>query len=78
VQARVRDDERRLVDRLVAIHEKVEVDRARSVTRALAANASESALDAQQQVEIASRKAGIPPGKPVQLSRFKVERFREK
>jgi MEMO1 family protein len=34
--------------------------------------------NAQQQVEIARRKAGIPPGKPVQLSRFKVERFREK
>ena len=34
--------------------------------------------NAQQQVEIATRKAGIPPGKPVQLSRFKVERFRER
>jgi len=33
---------------------------------------------AQQQVEIAKRKAGIPPGKPVELSRFKVQRFRER
>ena len=32
---------------------------------------------AQQQVEIASRKAGIPLGTPVKLSRFKVQRFRE-
>ena len=33
---------------------------------------------AQQQVEIAARKAGIPHGTPVKLSRFKVERYREK
>jgi len=32
---------------------------------------------AKQQVEIATRKAGIPAGVPVKLSRFKVERFRE-
>jgi AmmeMemoRadiSam system protein A/AmmeMemoRadiSam system protein B len=32
----------------------------------------------KQQVEIASRKAGIRPGAPVHLSRFKVQRFREK
>jgi len=32
---------------------------------------------AQQQVEIASRKAGIPLGAPVKLSRFRVHRFRE-
>lgn len=31
----------------------------------------------QQQIEIASRKAGIPPGTAVKLSRFKVQRFRE-
>ncbi|MGH9927753.1 MAG: AmmeMemoRadiSam system protein A [Pyrinomonadaceae bacterium] len=30
-----------------------------------------------QQLEIATRKAGIPPGKPLKLSRFRVERFRE-
>ena len=34
--------------------------------------------DAQQQVEIAARKAGIASGEPVRLWRFKVERFREK
>ena len=32
---------------------------------------------AEQQVEIASRKAGIPRGTPVKLWRFKVDRFRE-
>jgi AmmeMemoRadiSam system protein A/AmmeMemoRadiSam system protein B len=33
---------------------------------------------AAQQVEIATRKAGIPHGTPVKLSRFKVERFGER
>ena len=33
--------------------------------------------NAQQQVEIAARKAGIAPGKPIKLYRFRVERFRE-
>jgi AmmeMemoRadiSam system protein A/AmmeMemoRadiSam system protein B len=33
--------------------------------------------DAEQQVEIAARKAGIAPGEPIRLWRFKVERFRE-
>ncbi|HKR14620.1 MAG TPA: AmmeMemoRadiSam system protein A [Pyrinomonadaceae bacterium] len=32
----------------------------------------------EQQVEIAKRKAGIPEGTPVKLSRFRVERFRER
>ncbi len=32
----------------------------------------------QHQVEIAKRKAGIPPETPVKLSRFKVERYRER
>ena len=32
---------------------------------------------ARQQVDIATRKAGIPTGTPVKLFRFKVERFRE-
>jgi AmmeMemoRadiSam system protein A len=32
---------------------------------------------AQQQVDIAARKAGIPPGTPLKLSRFRVDRFRE-
>ena len=32
---------------------------------------------AEQQVNIAARKAGIPPGTPLKLSRFKVNRFRE-
>ena len=33
--------------------------------------------DAKQQVEIAARKGGISPGKPIKLWRFRVERFRE-
>jgi AmmeMemoRadiSam system protein A len=32
---------------------------------------------AEQQVEIAARKGGIPEGTPVKLWRFKVDRFRE-
>ena len=32
----------------------------------------------EEQVEIAARKAGIPHGAALKLSRFKVERFREK
>jgi MEMO1 family protein len=32
---------------------------------------------AAQQVDIAARKAGIPPGTPLKFHRFKVERFRE-
>ncbi len=32
---------------------------------------------ASQQVEIAARKAGIPPGESLQLSRFRVDRFQE-
>jgi AmmeMemoRadiSam system protein A/AmmeMemoRadiSam system protein B len=33
---------------------------------------------AKQQVDIAARKAGIAPDKPIRLSRFRVERYREK
>lgn len=33
---------------------------------------------AEQQVNIAARKAGIAPGTPLKLSRFRVDRFREK
>jgi AmmeMemoRadiSam system protein A/AmmeMemoRadiSam system protein B len=32
---------------------------------------------ASQQVKIAARKAGIPPGTPLKLARFRVNRFRE-
>ena len=37
----------------------------------------EGVNSAQQQVEIAARKAGIPSGSPLILYRFRVERFRE-
>jgi AmmeMemoRadiSam system protein A/AmmeMemoRadiSam system protein B len=33
---------------------------------------------AEQQVEIAAKKAGIPSGTPLRISRFRVDRFREK
>lgn len=33
--------------------------------------------DVEQQVEIAARKGGIPPGERIKLSRFRVERYRE-
>jgi len=33
---------------------------------------------AAMQVEIAARKAGIPSGTPLKLSRFRVERFNER
>jgi AMMECR1 domain-containing protein len=33
--------------------------------------------DPNQQVEIATRKAGIPPGEPIRIWRFRVERYRE-
>lgn len=33
--------------------------------------------EVEQQIEIATRKAGIPSGEPIKLSRFRVERFRE-
>lgn len=33
---------------------------------------------ARQQVDIAARKAGIAPGEPLRLSRFRVNRYREK
>ncbi|MBV9210453.1 MAG: AmmeMemoRadiSam system protein A, partial [Acidobacteria bacterium] len=37
----------------------------------------EGVESSQQQVEIAARKAGIKPGSPLKLFRFRVERFRE-
>ena len=33
--------------------------------------------EVEEQIEIAARKAGIPSGEPIKLSRFRVERFRE-
>jgi AmmeMemoRadiSam system protein A/AmmeMemoRadiSam system protein B len=33
--------------------------------------------EVEQQIEIAARKAGIPSGEPIKLSRFRVERYRE-
>lgn len=36
----------------------------------------EGVSTATQQVDIAARKAGIPPGAPLKLSRFRVERYR--
>lgn len=46
--------------------------------RGLLLPAIEGIDTAQKQVDIAARKAGIPSGVPVKLSRFKVTRYREK
>lgn len=45
--------------------------------RGLLLPAIEGVKTAEQQVEIATRKAGIRPGSPLNLYRFRVERFRE-
>src|SRR5689334_5837956 len=54
VQARMRHREPRLVDRLVAVQEQVEVDRPRPVARPVA-RASELALDLEQALEQRAR-----------------------
>src|SRR5437764_857979 len=51
MQARVRNLEHVLIYRLGAVEEQVEVDRARPVTRTLATDAAEIALDLEHQVE---------------------------
>jgi AmmeMemoRadiSam system protein A/AmmeMemoRadiSam system protein B len=45
--------------------------------RGLLLPAIEGVTSATQQVEIATRKAGIPPGSPLKIFRFRVNRFRE-
>jgi AmmeMemoRadiSam system protein A/AmmeMemoRadiSam system protein B len=45
--------------------------------RGLLLPAIEGVDTVQKQVDIAARKAGIPPGTPLKLSRFKVHRYRE-
>jgi len=45
--------------------------------RGLLLPAIEGVDTAAKQVEIAARKAGIPAGAPIRLSRFRVQRFRE-
>jgi AMMECR1 domain-containing protein len=45
--------------------------------RGLLLPAIEGVETAAQQVEIAARKAGIPAGRPLKISRFRVDRFRE-
>src|SRR6476646_4937496 len=47
----MRDLEGVLVDRLIAVEQQVEIDRARSVTGAFAPDAAEVALDLQQEVQ---------------------------
>ena len=48
------------------------------IGRGLLLPAIEGVDTAQKQVDIASRKAGIPPGTPLKYQRFKVTRYREK
>ena len=47
------------------------------LARGLLLPAIEGIETAQKQVDVASRKAGIPTGTPVKLSRFKATRYRE-
>ena len=47
------------------------------LARGLLLPAIEGVDTAQRQVEIAARKAGIPPGTPLKLQRFRVTRYRE-
>ena len=57
----MRDGQPRLVDRLVAVEQQIEIDRARAP--ALAALASELALDSQQRVEqLAGGEIGLEGG----------------
>jgi AmmeMemoRadiSam system protein A/AmmeMemoRadiSam system protein B len=53
------------------------VEDIRGTRRGLLLPDIEGVETASQQVEIAARKAGIAPGSPIKLSRFRVERFRE-
>lgn len=48
------------------------------LARGLLLPAIEGVDTAQKQVDIAARKAGIPPGTPLKFQRFKVTRYREK
>src|SRR5512132_3701977 len=51
----MRDLEGVLVDRLIAVEQQVEIDRARSVAGALSPDAAEVALDLQQEVQQLAR-----------------------
>ena len=65
----MRDGQARLVDRLVAVEQQVEVDRPRPP--ALAALAAELALDREQPVEqLARRELGLERGGAVQEARL--------
>jgi AmmeMemoRadiSam system protein A/AmmeMemoRadiSam system protein B len=46
--------------------------------RGLLLPAIDGVTSTTQQLEIATRKAGIPPGSPLKIFRFRVDRFREK
>src|SRR5436853_4513953 len=61
----------RLVDRLGAVEEQVEVDRARAEARACAPNAATRPLDRQVPVEhLARRELGLQRGGPVEEARL--------
>jgi hypothetical protein len=57
VQTRVGNLETGLVDRLVAVEQQVEVDRARTVAGTVTAYAAEAALDLKEQCQQLSRRA---------------------
>jgi len=52
----MRDGQARLVDRLLAVEQQIEVDRARPEARPLAADAAEQALDREQPLEELTRR----------------------
>jgi AMMECR1 domain-containing protein len=54
------------------------VEDAKGLRRGLLLPAIEGVETVSRQVEIASRKAGIPEGAPVNLYRFSVRRFSER
>ena len=67
-----------LFEELDAISYGVIVEDSHGMRRGLLLPDIEGVTTPQQQVEIATRKAGIGSGEPVRLFRFSVQRFREK
>jgi len=56
----MRDGQARLVDRLLAVEQQIEVDRARPEARAFPADTAEPALDLEQTLEeLARRQRGL-------------------
>src|SRR5207253_6984134 len=70
-EARMRHFQARLLDRLGAVEEEVEVDRARAEARALAPDAAKPPLDRQEPVEqLPRRELGLDRDGPVEEARL--------